>query len=522
MDHDGHPASEDCDDSNPDVWQNLAYSFRDADGDGYTVAQAGTVCSGASLPKGYSRVAGAPDCDDTDPAAFTTVTGFLDIDGDGFGDGMAMTFCTSGNLPLNYAATGGDCAPADPAAWQNLAYGFRDVDGDGAVVPQAGTVCSGAALPPTYLTSAPAGQAFDCNDSDAAVSIPLTIFVDADHDGFGTGAGQLACTNGAPPAGFATSGTDCDDGDPAVWMSLAYTAVDFDFDGVTVPAVGTRCTAGTLLPPYFATPHGNDCDDANPNVSIALTVFADVDRDGFGAGSAQQACTNGTPPAGFATNGTDCDDGDPAVWMSLVYTAVDFDGDGVTVPAMGTRCTAGTLLPPYFATPHGNDCDDANPNVSIALTVFADGDHDGFGAGAAQQACTNGTPPDGFVTNGTDCNDADASVWALLAYSGIDADGDGVTVPASGQVCTNGTLPPPFKATQHGNDCDDTDPAVDHLAVLYPDLDGDGVGAPPRQITCIGATVPAGLSRGGFDDDDTDPDVIEVDDDELDLLLLGE
>ncbi|HEX8107303.1 MAG TPA: hypothetical protein VF516_06210, partial [Kofleriaceae bacterium] len=230
IDHDGHLAGEDCDDSDPDVWQNLPYSFRDADGDGHTVALAGTICSGASLPKGYSRVAGDPDCDDADPNAFTAVTGFLDVDGDGFGDGMAMTFCTAGTLPANYAATGGDCAPADPAAWQDLVYSFRDVDGDGAVVPEAGTVCSGAALPPTYLTSAPAGRPFDCNDGDATVSIPLTIFADADHDGFGTGAGQLTCTNGTPPDGFATTGTDCDDGDPTVWMSLVYTAVDFDGD----------------------------------------------------------------------------------------------------------------------------------------------------------------------------------------------------------------------------------------------------------------------------------------------------
>jgi hypothetical protein len=425
LDHDGHPAGEDCDDHDPNVWQKLAYSFRDADSDGHTVAQDGAVCSGASLPKGYSQVAGDPDCDDTDPQAFTVVTGFLDIDGDGVGDGAAMAFCTAGNLPMNYAASGGDCAPADSAAWQNLAYSFRDVDGDGAVVPEAGLVCSGAALPPTYLTSAPAGQPFDCNDGDRAVSIPLTIFTDGDRDGFGAGAGQLACTNG-------------------------------------------------------------------------------------------------TPPDGSVTSGTDCDDGDPSVWMALVYTAVDFDGDGFTAPAMGTRCTAGTLLPPYFTAPHGDDCNDGDVTVWVAQTVFADADRDGFGAGPAQQACTNGTPPDGFVTSGTDCDDADASVWALLAYSAIDGDGDGVTVPASGQVCTSGTLPAPFKATPQGNDCDDSDRTIDHLAVLYLDLDHDGVGAPPRQVRCIGAAVPDGLSRGGFDDDDTDPDVIEDDDDELDLLLLGD
>jgi hypothetical protein len=65
-----------------------------------------------------------------------------------------------------------------------------------------------------------------------------------------------------------------------------------------------------------------------------------------------------------------------------------------------------------------------------------------------------------------------------------------------------------------GDDCNDGDP------VLYLDLDHDGVGAPPRQVRCIGATVPDGMARGGFDDDDRDPDVIEVD--ELDLLLLSD
>src|SRR5262249_39692489 len=155
------------------------------------------------------------------------------------------------------------------------------------VIAEVGTVCSGAALPATYLTSAPAGRPFDCDDTNPAVSIPLTIFTDGDGDGFGAGPGQLACTNGSPPGGVSTVGTDCNDGDATVWVALAYTAVDFDGDGVTAPALGTRCTAGTLLPPYFASPHGDDCDDSNPSVSITLTVFVDADHDGFGAGPGQ-------------------------------------------------------------------------------------------------------------------------------------------------------------------------------------------------------------------------------------------
>jgi hypothetical protein len=178
-------------------------------------------------------------------------------------------------------------------------------------------------------------------------------------------------------------------------------------------------------------------------------------------------------PAGFATSGTDCDDGDAAVWVSLVYAAVDFDGDGVTAPALGTRCTAGVLLPPYYATPIGSDCDDTNQDVFLALTIFADADHDGIGAGPGQLACTDGEPPEGFSATGTDC--------------------------------------------------DDDDPTLTHLAVRYPDQDGDGVGAPPRLLLCIGTTTPAGFAIGGFDEDDADPAVIETDedDDELNVLLLG-
>lgn len=424
-DHDGAPARNDCDDTNPKVWRNLPYSYRDADGDDRWIAASGTVCSGLDLPPGYaSTPTGASDCDDTNPAVFTTLTGYVDADTDGVGDGTAQSLCTAGSLPAGYAATGTDCAPADSTRWLDLPYSFRDADGDGAAVAETGTVCSGAALPAGYLTSAPAGR-------------PL------------------------------------------------------------------------------------DCDDADPAVFVGLTVYADFDHDGVGAGPAQLACTAGAPPAGYSTTGTDCADADASGWVPLPYTAVDFDGDGATAPAQGTRCTAGTLLPPYYATAVGDDCNDADAAVSISLAVFVDADGDGIGAGPALLRCTNGAPPPGYALTGTDCNDSDAARWTLVAYRGIDADADGVTVPATGQLCTNGTLPPPYTAAENGNDCDDSNPALTRYAVLYPDQDGDGVGAPPREIRCIGAAVPPGVTPGGYDDDDGDPAVIELDDEEQDLLLLG-
>jgi hypothetical protein len=427
-DHDGHPADADCDDGDPLVWRELPYSFRDADGDGRSRPVSGTICSGTSLPPGYfaAPLPGGTDCDDADPAVSSAVAGYVDIDGDGVGDGSPMSFCTAGGLPPGSAATRGDCAPADPARWIGRPYSFRDADGDGAAVAEAGMVCSGAMLPPGCLDAAPPG-------------VPL------------------------------------------------------------------------------------DCDDTDPAVSVVLSLFADLDLDGFGAGPVQLVCTSGAPPAGYSTTGTDCADDDGAVWVARPYAAVDLDGDGVTVAAQGTRCTAGVLLPPYYPAPMGNDCDDANSAVSVALTVYADLDGDGFGAGPALLACTSGSPPSGFSLLGTDCDDGNAARWALLTYKGIDADEDGVTVSANGQLCTDGTLPPPYKAAASGNDCDDTDPALTHNAVLYPDQDGDGIGAPPRQILCLGNVSPAGLSHGGYDDDDGDPAVIEDDDEDelLHLILLG-
>jgi hypothetical protein len=188
-------------------------------------------------------------------------------------------------------------------------------------------------------------------------------------------------------------------------------------------------------------------------------------------GSLTDAPRDETEAVAASTGIVLCELDDGSFGSLLPYAAIDADGDGVTVPASGEVCTGGTLPPPYQAAENGLDCDDADPAVAV-----------------------------------------------LLPYAAIDADGDDVTVPASGQLCTDGTLPPPYEAAQNGLDCDDADPTVDRLAVLYPDQDGDGVGATPRQILCIGAAPPQGFVRGGYDDDDGDPDVIETDDEE-DLVL---
>ena len=114
------------------------------------------------------------------------------------------------------------------------------------------------------------------------------------------------------------------------------------------------------------------------------------------------------------------------------------------------------------------------------------------------------------------------AVWSFACGDAVEAPQGALPRPDAGVPAdARPDTAPPVDARPDAP-CDDGDPALTQLAVLYPDHDGDGVGAPPRQITCIGTTVPDGPSRGGYDDDDSDPDIIEDEDsnDLLELLLL--
>ena len=142
-----------------------------------------------------------------------------------------------------------------------------------------------------------------------------------------------------------------------------------------------------------------------------------------------------------------------------------------------------------------NDCDDNNASINIdaievcdgidnncdgqvdegVLTVFfADLDGDGFGdEGNIAEACD---APDGFVPNGSDCNDEDASIF-----------------PGAEELCD-----------AIDNDCNDA--IDDGLGVdLFVDSDGDGFGDDNQPYD--GCMEAPGLSFQGGDCDDTNPTV---------------
>ena len=244
-DLDGVPASQDCDDADPDAAWVVRW-FVDGDGDGVGAA-AGAVASCSPVP-GWVRVGG--DCDDTDPAVVEPSEWFVDGDGDGAG-GEAVVAC---GPPAGAVEQGGDCDDADPS-----------------VRPGGTEVCN--------------GLDDDCDglvdDADPGV-VPLDWYRDDDGDGFGRAAGPSACL---PPAvGWVTQPGDCDDGDPAVHPDALErcNGVDDDCDGLADDddpdaerptwyrdddgdgwGVGSSAVQACVAPPDHVSAPG-DCDDAEP------------------------------------------------------------------------------------------------------------------------------------------------------------------------------------------------------------------------------------------------------------------
>jgi len=199
-----------------------------------------------------------------------------------------------------------------------------------------------------------------------------------------------------------------------------------------------------------------DCNDNDATVWHSIDVFADLDRDSFGAGARVSICVGATTPAGYSSSSTDCADDNAAVHAPMSYAARDADGDMFLVASAGSVCTNGVALPAtYFATAASGavDCDDMSASVWRLIDLHEDFDRDGVGHGAPVSLCLGAGSMPGFVASSFDCAHLDATRWRMVA--------------------------------------------------TYIDIDGDGVGSGAIQHSCVGAAPPPGSSFKGFDPLDT-------------------
>ncbi len=529
---------DDCDGERDEDALDMLTWFRDEDGDGWGVEITRLACDAA---EGWAPVAGdcddaqatiAPDaderCDGVDndcdgitdeDDAIDALAWYRDADADGWGAGAARWACAAAGGEVD---RDGDCddgrAEVNPHALErcdgvdedcdgrideqalDARVWYRDGDGDGwgdaarsqvACEQPVGTSAAAGDCDDQAPTAHPGGvelcDGLD-NDCDGGVDIAavdiLTWYRDADADGWGTPSDTTqACE---APSGYVAMPGDCDDSMPSG------------------PPGDEYCDG-----------YDNDCDGVVDEPESLDASWWYRDRDGDGSGDLETTALACYQPYEYVLDSGDCDDLDPARFHGNTEIC-----DGVD-----------------------NDCDEEIDEDAVGrVSWYEDGDRDGYGDPAsASLACD---APEGWITEGGDCDDddgtrhpgatercngADDDCDAVVDEDAIDAtswyldaDLDGHGVPeTTAQACEQaegwapladdcddsaaGVFPGATELCDGlDNDCDgvaDEDDAAD-APRWYEDRDGDGFG--DASTARNGCTRPLGWTDQTGDCDDGD------------------
>ena len=321
---------------------------------------------------------------------------YLDADGDGYGV-SGNTKCLSGPSGDYRAQVGGDCNDNN-----------KDVN------PKAQEQCNG--IDDNCDNVVDPENSLNCT----------TYYKDADNDNFGV-TSDKKCLCQPSGAYKATSSGDCDDSDKTVYPNA----------------------------PEICNNKDDNCKDGidEPGAQGCQNYYADKDKDGFGAGTAQCLCK----PSGDYTStvNTDCNDNNAAVNPNAVEVCdgIDNNCDSKVDPENSTGCKDyfidsdgdmfGTGTSKCYCAPTGlyralvaGDCNDNDPAVYPGATEKCNGYDDNCNNAIDEERTTGSCGQDGYKTYYTD------------------ADNDGYGVAPSKCLC-NATGN--FRALQSG-DCNDNDP----------------------------------------------------------------
>ncbi len=414
---------------------------------------------------------------------------YEDLDGDGFG---GVNFTESCVLPEGYVPISNDCN-----------------DNNASVYPSAPEQCDGID-----------------NNCDGETDENLNVLWYLDYDGDGYGDPNFPSTDCNPGNGYVSNDNDCND-----LNATAYPDAPEVCDGID-----------------------NDCDG---DVDGNLTSVFYQDADGDGYGDPNNPATVCDTSNGLVENSDDCNDAEASAFPGaeeicdnidnncdgttdeglIVTWYLDADGDTFGDPLYQSQ----SCVRPTGYTDNADDCDDASASVSpfaveICDTIdnncdgiinegldaiyYMDADGDGFGDISNQQiACAQ---PQGYVSNGDDCNDGEVAANPIAseicdaidnncdgvinenldADYYLDADGDGFGDPNTLQV----SCAPLANHVNNGDDCNDAEASANPVATeicdaidnncdgvinenldatYYLDSDGDGYGnVSVSQIAC--------------------------------------
>lgn len=205
---------------------------------------------------------------------------------------------------------------------------------------------------------------------------------------------------------------------PLTW----YNDVDGDgYYGIAHVNCGPPSASGWSL-----TTLGPDCDDTNSNVWQTGSFFADADGDGYGAGNPVSLCYGNATPAGYSTNNTDCNDIDNMVWRSApIY--IDADGDGYDA-GQTTLCYGATAPTGYSLTTNGTDCNDADASVHSAPNVASISSY--VGSSVNNSICIGGV----FDLLPNTWTPGDVASYSCTSSNSATSGISGLTTNASGQL----------------------------------------------------------------------------------------